>query len=835
MTQLAFPVYFGGKSTDQWTADSLQVRYTDRTLVMAVPTGDGGYVAKSLEAPHLAAEINQCKSSLKHFYFYTYISIYKAITKLQEDGKDIYAFPEYFDGQFSPLAVGEILRVLLDDWGLGWNAALEIISRCNFDYAQTPWTVSTTEVSALQPRTAQLIELLDKSVEHDQAVIQCIETLLTRLIVHDCAKEDYRYPMGSVPTESEVQFRLFDGTGLVKRAYMIFDGDNVHREVQLDKSMACTVNMPKTPVALRYRFRLVLRGNKNCWLGVMYGKQVSRVSAKAPDGFRLTVYQKDFDTPAWFRRSIMYQIFPDRFAKDSSDTAKKGIEYHRSLGRLIDHSESWEQPVKWQPGPGEPHYMPNDFYGGTFKGIEEKLPYLKSLGISVLYLNPIVESCSNHRYDTADYNKPDPILGTMKDFEHLVAAGKKLGIRIMLDGVFSHTGADSVYFNRYNSYPSLGAYQSKDSPYFPWFVFFDYPKNYRSWWGFESLPEVEETNPDWQEFIITGKNSVVRNWLRHGACGWRLDVADELPDHVLELIRKATKEEGEDLVVMGEVWEDALEKESYGQKRTYALGNALDTTMNYPFRDAVYQFLAGHTNAYALEESLLSQRLHYPKPMYYALMNLLSSHDIPRIRTMLAIAPEGMPGDRADQVARVVSEEEDAKGATLQKLASALAFAVPGVPSVYYGDETGMNGFRDPFNRAPFHYGKHPLVEWYAKLGQLRNKYTALSTGSMGVFAPHPDVICVLRSITSGTDTFGEPAENGTFLLMVNRNSAPVSVEADWFDVCRGLTAAEQHDLYEAGFTQVVCALTDDHLPCTNGHIRAELPGLNARLYKFGK
>lgn len=833
MTPHSFPVYFGGKSTDQWTADSLQVLYTDRICVMAVPTEDGSYMAKSLEAPHLAAEINQCKFSLKHFYFHTYISIYTAVTKLQEDGKDIYAFPEYFDGEFSPLALGEILRVLLDNWNISWVNALGIIARCNFKSAQAPWRVSISEVSALQPRTAQLMEVLNKSIDHDRNVTNCMEALLSKLIVHDSACESYRCPMGSVPTESDIKLRIFDGTGLVKRAEAIFSGDYCHREVRLDQALSCTVTMPKTPVALRYRFRLTIRGNRTIWLGEVFGKQYSRVGMHDMSGFRLTVYQKGFDTPAWFRRSIMYQIFPDRFARDGSDTAQNGINYHRGMGRLIDHSEAWDKPVKWLPGPGETGYMPNDFYGGTFKGIEDKLPYLKSLGISVLYLNPIVESCSNHRYDTADYNRPDPILGTMEDFDRLVEAGKKQGIRIMLDGVFSHTGADSVYFNRYNCYDSPGAYQSKNSPYYPWFVFYDHPNNYRTWWGFESLPEVEETNPEWQDFIITGKNSVVRNWLRHGTCGWRLDVADELPDSVLELIRKATKEEGEDLVVMGEVWEDAIEKESYGLKRTYALGNALDTTMNYPFRDNTYKFLAGHIDAYALADFLLSQRLHYPKPMYYALMNLLSSHDIPRIRTMLAIAPEGMPGERADQVARVVSPEEDFKGAQLHKLAAALSFGIPGVPSVYYGDETGMNGFRDPFNRAPFHYGKNPLVDWYAKLGQLRNKHTALSTGSVGVHAPHHDVVMVLRSITNGFDALGEKGDNGTFLMMVNRGHQPVTVERNLFEVCRGLTTAEKDALYRSEFTEAVCLLSGEIASVNNGNFKTTIPSLGVRLYQL--
>ncbi len=832
MTRHPFPVYFGGTTTDMWTADSLEILYAERECVMAIPNEDGTYYAMSLESPLLAAEINQCRFSPKHIYFHTYVTIFQAICRLQEDEKEISAFPEYFHDTFTPLAIGEILRVLLDDWKLTWNDALEILSRCEFDNAEIPWTTPFTEVAAIQPRTAQLIELIGKAITHDSAVSHCVETVFSKLIIHNSAKEQYRYPIGSVTTEQSVKLRLFDGTGLVKHADVLFDGDYCHREVAMNRGLCCTVPMPSNPVALRYSFRITLMDGQTLWLGEVFGKQYSRISVKKCSGFRLTVYRKGFDTPAWFRRSIMYQVFPDRFAPDDSDTAQNGLTYHRKKGRRMDFSP-WDKPVKWQPCDDEAGYMPNDFYGGTFKGIESKLPYLKELGIGVLYLNPIVESCSNHRYDTADYNRPDPILGTMEDFEHLVQEAKKLGIQIMLDGVYSHTGADSVYFNRYNTYDTEGAFQSMNSPYYPWYVFSEYPNKYRAWWGFESLPEVDENNPDWQEFVITGENSVVRNWLRKGTCGWRLDVADELPDNILELIRKATKEESPDHVVMGEVWEDAIEKESYGVKRTYALGNALDTVMNYPFRTACLDFLCGHTDAHAMADFLLSQRLHYPKPMYYALMNLLASHDVPRIRTMLAIAPDNPPSERAQQVQRIISAEEDENGAALQKLASALSFFIPGVPSVYYGDETGMNGFTDPFNRAPFTMGNVPLVDWYKQLAALRNAHPALSTGSMAVCAPNSDVVLVLRMITDGTDALGLPAENGCYLLAVNRSQQAVTVDIDLAETCIGFTAKEECAFALLHCTNAICAITGEAAQISDTHFTAQLAGQSVHLYQL--
>lgn len=788
MEMSPFPIYFGGEMFDEWTENSLKINYSQRPFVLARPAPGGGFTAESAEHPLLAAEINGDPLGKKRGYFDAYTAIMAAITAL-DDG-DIDGLPAYFSAPFSPLTLAELLRVLLDDYGLAWDRALDIISRCEFLPAAGPWRYAPEDFAPVQPRTAQLMTLLAESGAHDGAVQACLTRVLSRLIVHDGASEDFRFPMGAVPTETAVRLCLRDGSGLVERADLLVTGDDVSRTVPLSAARACVLETPRDPVALRYRFRLTLKGGKICYLGNAFGKETGAVSLTDPPGFRLTVYRRGFDTPAWFRKSVMYHIFPDRFAPDPGDTAQKGYAYHRAKGRRIEVS-SWDKPVKWQPSPGETDYTPNDFYGGTLRGIMEKLPYLKSLGIGVIYLNPIVEASSNHRYDTADYLRPDPILGTMEDFRALCREAGALGMRVMLDGVYSHTGADSVYFDRFGRYGQNGACAGPASPYYSWYDFSHFPDQYRSWWGFDSLPEVDEENPAWQDFVITGQNSVVRTWLRQGASGWRLDVADELPDDVLELIRKAVKEESPDHVVLGEVWEDAIEKESYGRKRTYALGDALDTVMNYPLRTAVLSFLGGETGAEHLADVLLSQRLHYPKPMYYALMNLLSSHDVPRIRTMLAIAPEPMPGERAAQVARVITPEEDARGAALQKLAAAICFCLPGVPSVYYGDETGMNGFRDPFNRAPFSMGPHPLTDWYAALGALRNAAPALQTGSVGFYAPAPDLLCVLRCVTDGKDAFGAPAENGVYLLAVNRSAQPARARIDLTVPGRGLTGAD--------------------------------------------
>ncbi|MBQ9721332.1 MAG: glycoside hydrolase family 13 protein, partial [Oscillospiraceae bacterium] len=279
------------------------------------------------------------------------------------------------------------------------------------------------------------------------------------------------------------------------------------------------------------------------------------------------------------------------------------------------------------------------------------LPYLKELGVGVIYLNPIVEARSNHRYDASDYLSVDPILGTNADLTHLCETAEAMGMRIILDGVFSHTGADSRYFNRDGSYPGNGACQGKDSPYYPWYDFRHYPNEYRCWWGFKDLPEVDERNPKWQNFVITGQDSVVKTWLRRGAAGWRLDVADELPDEVLAMIRESAKAEKPDALILGEVWEDAVIKESYGGRRNYALGYSLDSVMNYPLRKHILRFAHGWLDAYTLRDFLIDQQMNYPKPLYYSLMNLLGSHDVERLRSALA----------SDRVIKDYSREEQRK------------------------------------------------------------------------------------------------------------------------------------------------------------------------------
>jgi len=294
-----------------------------------------------------------------------------------------------------------------------------------------------------------------------------------------------------------------------------------------------------------------------------------------------TVYSADFETPDWLDGGIIYQIFPDRFY--NSGKKKKDVPQDRFI------CNDWYKTPEHRQG-DSPCRLCNDYYGGDLKGIEEKLDYIKGLGVNCIYLNPIFEAHSNHRYNTADYMKIDPSLGDEKDLESLIKAAEKRGIYIILDGVFSHTGDDSIYFNRHNRYNVNGAYNSPDSPYYSWFKFDKYPNKYSSWWGIETLPETNEDDLSFSNFI-TGENGVVRHWLKKGIKGWRLDVADELPDGILDKIRLAMKAEGKDNYLLGEVWEDASNKVSYGYRRRFIRGKQLDSVMNYPFANAIVEFV----------------------------------------------------------------------------------------------------------------------------------------------------------------------------------------------------------------------------------------------------
>lgn len=419
--------------------------------------------------------------------------------------------------------------------------------------------------------------------------------------------------------------------------------------------------------------------------------------------FQITCHQYREPAPQWYRQAIFYQIFPDRFHRQGEIQGKKTDSFL--------YADWYDSPLYVKNDKGE--ILRWEFAGGNLKGIEEKLDYLKELGISGLYLNPIFEARSNHRYDTGDYHKIDPMLGSLEDFKDLVIACKKKGMGIILDGVFNHTGADSKYFNQLGNYDGLGASQSKDSPYYSWYHFTDYPHKYECWWGVTDLPNVNEADEGYKAFITQPKTGVIPYWLRQGALGWRLDVADELPDFFIKEIRKAleTENPAKDKVLIGEVWEDASNKIAYSVRREYLLGEELHGVMNYPLKDAILRYLRKEIRSEDIYRIFMSLMENYPREAFYANFNSLGTHDTPRLRTELG---------------------QD----SLERLAIIMLMTLPGVPCIYYGDEAGLTGGRDPYNRATFPWGREntTILDFYREAIALRKSHPVFIEGDTKPF-----------------------------------------------------------------------------------------------------
>ena len=445
------------------------------------------------------------------------------------------------------------------------------------------------------------------------------------------------------------------------------------------------------------------------------------LSSQSQNRFRMMVYQKGMTTPLWFHGATMYHIFLDRFFRGTGDV---------QLRRGATLNEDWENGVpQYAEIAGEA--LSNDvFFGGNLWGVIEKLDYLQSLGVTVLYLSPLFEAASNHRYDTADYERIDALLGGRAAFDALLGAAHARGMRIILDGVFNHTGDDSRYFNRRGRYSDVGAYQSKDSPYATWYSFKQFPDDYEAWWGIEIMPRLQQSNEACRRYF-TGRDGIAAKWIRAGIDGWRLDVADELPDEFLDELNEVVKREtdGEGLLI-GEVWENAADKIAYGKRRRYFRGGQLDSVMNYPFRNAVMAFLL-ERDADTFCNILTEIYASYPTEVSHCLMNLLGTHDTERILTVLGDNGAGEGKQNAELAVLRLSEADRRRAVELLKIASVLQFTVYGVPSVYYGDEAGLEGYHDPFCRMPFPWGREDceLTAHYRALGALRQKHPCLRDG----------------------------------------------------------------------------------------------------------
>ena len=471
--------------------------------------------------------------------------------------------------------------------------------------------------------------------------------------------------------------------------------------------------------------------------------------------FRLLVTERGVKTPAWFQGRTMYHIFVDRFAPGKGERRADAV-YH----------ETWDEEIEqFGAYPGAP--VANDeFFGGTLWGIIDKLDYLQSLGVGVIYLSPIFRAASNHKYDTGDYDEVDPQFGGKEGLAALLAACKERNIGVMLDGVFNHTGSDSKYFNQFGKYPTTGAYQSIDSPYHDWFYFKKFPDSYECWWDIKILPKLCLANPEVHRYFV-GEGGVIDQYTRMGVDAWRLDVADELPDPFLDelcyRVRNATDGKG---VILGEVWENAADKIAYGKRRRYFRGRQLDGVMNYPLRRGIISFV-NDGDAGALCAALRELWGSYPTEVCHALMNLLSTHDTERILTVLGGAPDDGSRTNAElRVARLDSAERALAKKRLM-MASALQFTAFGIPSVFYGDEAGLEGYHDPFCRRPFPWGKEDakILAHYRKLGAIRAENPVLAAGDFKILAESERALA-----------FERKNELGHLIVAANRGDAPFTL-----------------------------------------------------------
>lgn len=528
--------------------------------------------------------------------------------------------------------------------------------------------------------------------------VKCGEKLSLHFPIASWVSVDKMYVfirLGDVSTPVEMRFEKSENGFSVYTADYVFDAAGI------------------------YYYRFEMRNRDGVWY-YGRGENGESVCGENLPEWQLTVYKSSYKTPDFAKGNIIYHIFVDRFNRADGVKTKRKYRLHESF------SESPEVVS------ADGKYYADDFFGGNFNGIREKLDYLEELGVGIIYLSPIFKAYSNHRYDTGDYLKVDELLGTEDDFKRLLDAAHEKGMKIILDGVFNHSGADSLYFNKFGTYDSLGAYQSKSSPYYDWYYFKKFPDEYACWWGCDNVPDLNKNNKDYRTLVF-GKNGVIEKWQKLGADGWRLDVVDELPIDFVNLLIKKIKSVNKDALVIGEVWEDASTKVSYGELRPYLLGDQLDGTMNYPFMNAIIAYVRDGDEKF-FKETVQSILENYPKETVYCLMNSLGTHDTVRIINALSdVRAHGW--SKTHKLGYKLPDSEYEKAKKKLYLASVLQFTLPGIPSIFYGDEAGLQGFDDPINRRPYPWGSEDkeILAHYKKLGRIRRENRAVFSGGFNM------------------------------------------------------------------------------------------------------
>jgi len=600
------------------------------------------------------------------------------------------------------------------------------------------------------------------------------------ILEHNSTEAFYRYPLGALKTGSQVRLRVAAvGVSAMQCVELrIWDGEEHHYPmrplgVRSGKFYyEAQITVAQTPCLYWYRFEAVENGvrhtlgapnDSGCGCGVMGGTT----------DFQITVYDADYAVPDWMATGVMYQIMVDRFFHGEGTDAL----FHAKDGQNIELHQKWEDMPSLNTADNGDNFA-NDFFGGNLEGVRQKLRYLKELGVSVIYFNPIFLARTNHKYDTSDYMQVDTMFGDEKALTRLCEEAKAMGMHVMLDGVFSHVGDDSVYFNRRGTHgEKVGAFRDQKSPYAKWFTFKNWPNEYECWWGFKTLPNVNEMDEDFRRHILNGEDAVVKHWVRSGTSGWRLDVADELPMPFLRELRKEVKSVDKDAAVLGEVWEDASHKLAYGEVRSYVLGDTLDSVMNYPLREALIGFLMGRIRAGQVVCDLQALQQNYPKPFFYALMNLMGSHDRPRILNVLA-GNDGSDIPRAKRAEHKLSTEERLIGTLREHMMLRAMMSMPGMPCIYYADEAGLEGCADPFCRRTYPWGREDkdMLAYYRRMIAMRNHHPVLSVGECRYIAPCDDVFGVVRTIENGVDALGNPARNACAVTLINRSAHAIDI-----------------------------------------------------------
>lgn len=572
----------------------------------------------------------------------------------------------------------------------------------------------------------------------------------------------FKLPKGVIVKNTEVSFHV-DYEGEIKPKIVYFmlknDNDSDYKYIEMTENNGYEITQNFTESGhFWYNFQLVF-DDKVLYLSKTYDNFSVILEHKGEDFLQL-VSEKEYTCKNSLQGGIIYQIFVDRFCKEGEANERKPLILRDDWGGGIKKNTS------------DPLIINLEVFGGNIKGIISKLDYLQTLGVTTLYLNPISLANSSHKYDTSDYMKIDDMFGTERDFKNLVELAKAYGMNIVIDGVYNHTGSDSIYFNKNGTFNTLGAYRSKESRFYDWYDFEEYPDKYSSWWGIDTLPRIKENSEDFQNYIA-GKDGVLEKFLKLGVFGVRLDVVDEISDEFVQKIEKKVHEYGKDKVVMGEVWEDASTKISYSKRRKYFSNNELNSVMNYPVKETVLDFVFNKKTE-NLVSTLRMIENNYPKTVRDNLMNFLTTHDTRRVFSEILRANDG----------------DTCLATKLYKIASALIFTLPGVPSIFYGDEYGMQD-NDESSRGCFDWQnyKNEIYEWFVKLTKIR-KYSVLKDGEFNIlYAEH------------GKFAFERFNKHERIVVVVNLTSTIlyVDIEGDFTSFITG-GKTQNHPLFENDF-----------------------------------